>query len=167
MVHERVIEIVVDGTVVPVQLNGTKTVSELLAALPLRGDGAFWGDEIYFDVDVGLSEENPRTDVEMGDVAYWLPGTALCLFFGRTPASTTNKPRGVAGDRGRPRRRRPGPAQVPEPPPRNQGPTRSSKRRRTIGVGRRGLAAQVEREREPRHRDEPEFAKTQTRRPSR
>ncbi|MEN6368807.1 MAG: cyclophilin-like fold protein [Thermotogota bacterium] len=92
MTHAHTIEIVIDGTTIPVELNGTKTASELLAALPLRGDGAFWGDEIYFDVGVELSEENPRADVEVGDVAYWLPGTALCLFFGRTPASTTDKP---------------------------------------------------------------------------
>jgi hypothetical protein len=96
MAHDRTIEIVIDGTSISVELNDTKTASQLLAALPLRGDGALWGDEIYLDVGVGLSEENPRADVEVGDVAYWLPGTALCLFFGRTPASTSNKPRAAS-----------------------------------------------------------------------
>jgi len=31
--------------------------------------------------------ENPREVVEIGDVGYWPPGRALCLFFGKTPIS--------------------------------------------------------------------------------
>lgn len=31
--------------------------------------------------------ENPVETVAMGDIAYWPPGQALCLFFGPTPAS--------------------------------------------------------------------------------
>ena len=32
-------------------------------------------------------EEDAREVVEYGDVGYWPPGQALCLFFGPTPAS--------------------------------------------------------------------------------
>jgi hypothetical protein len=48
-----------------------------------------WGEEIYFPISLS-SEGDPdaREEVEVGTVAYWPPGDALCLFFGPTPAST-------------------------------------------------------------------------------
>ena len=96
MEAQREIEIWIDRTLFRVRLNDTKTADQLFAFLPLRGDGDLWGDEIYFDVGVELPEESPTVDVEAGDVAYWRPGTALCLFFGPTPASTSGKPRAAS-----------------------------------------------------------------------
>lgn len=96
MGEKREIEIWIDRTKLVVELNDTKTADQLFAFLPLRGDGDLWGDEIYLDVGVELPEENPKADVEVGDVAYWRPGTALCLFFGPTPASTSDKPRAAS-----------------------------------------------------------------------
>ena len=32
-------------------------------------------------------EENAQAVVEKGDLGYWPPGNAFCIFFGRTPAS--------------------------------------------------------------------------------
>jgi hypothetical protein len=93
---ERDIEILIEKSRFVVRLNDTKTADRLLASLPLRGDGDFWGDEVYFDIGVELPEENPKAEVEVGDVAYWRPGTALCLFFGRTPASTGEAPRAAS-----------------------------------------------------------------------
>jgi len=34
--------------------------------------------------------------MQIGELAYWLPGDALCIFFGRTPASTGNEPRAAS-----------------------------------------------------------------------
>ena len=31
--------------------------------------------------------EDGQETVELGDLGYWPPGNAFCLFFGRTPAS--------------------------------------------------------------------------------
>ena len=92
----REIEIRMGGGRFLVRLNRTKTADRLFALLPLRGDGDFWGEEIYFDVKVELPEESPKEEVEAGDVAYWRPGTAICLFFGRTPASTGEAPRAAS-----------------------------------------------------------------------
>jgi hypothetical protein len=36
---------------------------------------------------VEAGAENPKEVVEMGDLGYWPPGSAFCIFFGRTPAS--------------------------------------------------------------------------------
>ena len=40
-------------------------------------------------------EEAPdaREAMAVGELAYWPPGNALCLFFGPTPASTDAQPR--------------------------------------------------------------------------
>ncbi len=48
---------------------------------------ARWGDEIYFSANIKAKEEKQQALVEKGDIAYWPPGDALCIFFGPTPAS--------------------------------------------------------------------------------
>ncbi|MCL6630954.1 MAG: hypothetical protein K6U00_15270, partial [Armatimonadetes bacterium] len=70
------------------ELNDTKTADALWAALPIRARASTWGDEIYFGIPVDAAEENAKDVVEMGDVGYWPPGHAFCIFFGPTPAST-------------------------------------------------------------------------------
>jgi hypothetical protein len=69
------------------------TVEKILEALPIESSTNRWGDEIYFETDVEIEEENPQQEVEIGDVTYWPPGKAICIFFGRTPVSTSNKPK--------------------------------------------------------------------------
>jgi hypothetical protein len=57
-------------------------------SLPIESACNTWGDEVYFDISISLAlDETAREVVEVGDVGYWPPGTALCLFFGPTPAS--------------------------------------------------------------------------------
>ena len=70
-----------------------KTAEAILNALPIRGKASRWGDEIYFSTPVKLNEEISQEAVEIGDLGYWPPGNAFCIFFGRTPASTDDKPR--------------------------------------------------------------------------
>ena len=85
---DRRISIVAGDVSVTAALNESRTSKLLWDALPLEGSGNTWGDEIYFRIGVQADEENSASDVvEMGAVAYWPPGQALCLFFGRTPAS--------------------------------------------------------------------------------
>jgi hypothetical protein len=55
--------------------------------LPITGKAQLWGDEIYFDVGIPIASESPRAVVELGDLGYWPPGSAFCIFFGPTPAS--------------------------------------------------------------------------------
>ena len=68
-------------------LNDSKTATAVWNALPLSIAGQTWGDEIYFSIPVKAAEEDPREVVAPGDLAYWPPGTAFCIFFGPTPAS--------------------------------------------------------------------------------
>jgi hypothetical protein len=73
-----------------------ETAAAIESALPLAGDAARWGDELYFDVPIDVPAENAREAVPVGTVAYWPRGNALCLFWGPTPASTDGEPRAAS-----------------------------------------------------------------------
>ncbi|MEM3045970.1 MAG: cyclophilin-like fold protein [Candidatus Bathyarchaeia archaeon] len=64
-----------------------KTAEAVWKALPIKGRANRWGDEIYFSIPVKVGEEKGQEVVERGDLGYWPPGNAFCIFFGRTPAS--------------------------------------------------------------------------------
>ncbi len=69
------------------ELNETATASAIWDALPIKARANTWGDEIYFAIPVRLKEENGREVMAMGELGYWPPGHAFCIFFGPTPAS--------------------------------------------------------------------------------
>lgn len=75
------------GLEMPAELNDSKTAEAIWKALPIKASANTWGDEIYFSIPVKCEEENPRAVVNMGELGYWLPGNAFCIFFGKTPAS--------------------------------------------------------------------------------
>jgi hypothetical protein len=82
---------------VEAELNNTETAKRIIEALPIEGSAQIWGDEIYFDIPISVeAETDARADVEIGTVAYWPPGTALCLFFGPTPMSDGDQPRAAS-----------------------------------------------------------------------
>jgi len=69
-------------------LNDTATARAIMDALPITGEANRWGGEIYFSIPVKAPLESGARDVlKAGEIGYWPPGTALCLFFGPTPAS--------------------------------------------------------------------------------
>ena len=68
-------------------LNDSKTATAVWDALPITARASTWGDEIYFDVGVAIAPESPKETVALGDLGYWPPGSAFCIFFGPTPAS--------------------------------------------------------------------------------
>jgi uncharacterized protein len=68
-------------------LDESETARLVWDALPLGVAGETWGDEIYFSIPVKAKPEKPVETVSMGDLGYWPPGTAFCIFFGPTPMS--------------------------------------------------------------------------------
>ena len=85
---ERQIEISAGDVIVTAVLNDSDTADELWAALPITARAQTWGDEIYFSIPVNVEEAaDSQETVEIGTVAYWPPGSALCLFWGPTPTS--------------------------------------------------------------------------------
>ncbi|MDC7337931.1 cyclophilin-like fold protein [Streptomyces lydicus] len=75
-------------------LDDTPTAAALLAALPVDSTAHTWGEEVYFDTGLAPAlEADAREVVEPGTVAFWPPGNALALPYGRTPISEGDEPR--------------------------------------------------------------------------
>lgn len=79
------------------ELNGTAAADAVWNALPISASGNTWGDEIYFRIPVSCDPDNLREVVEFGDLAFWPPGNAFCIFFGPTPASRGDEIRAASG----------------------------------------------------------------------
>ena len=91
------IQIAVGEVRMKAKLTDSETASALWDALPMAGVANVWGEEIYFPVPVEASLENSaREEMEVGEIAYWPPGGAFCIFFGRTPASVDDAPRAAS-----------------------------------------------------------------------
>jgi hypothetical protein len=70
------------------ELNDTATARAIAGALPIQARADRWGGEIYFSIPVEAGiEAGAREVVQAGEIGYWPPGRAFCIFFGRTPAS--------------------------------------------------------------------------------
>jgi hypothetical protein len=79
------------------ELNESATAKALLDALPITGRGNRWGDEIYFSIPVEAeADPDARADTAVGEIAYWPPGSAFCIFWGPTPASSGAEPRAAS-----------------------------------------------------------------------
>ena len=82
---------------VEAELNDSSTARAIWEALPITGRGNRWGEEIYFSIPVQQDlAEDARAEVEVGELGYWPPGSAFCIFFGRTPASVDDQPRAAS-----------------------------------------------------------------------
>jgi uncharacterized protein len=74
-----------------IRFHSPMTVDTLAKALPLEGRAARWMEEIYFETPVRIGAEKPKPKVEVGTIAYWPMGSALCIFYGPTnPYSPVN-----------------------------------------------------------------------------
>ena len=94
---ERSITITAGNLTMNAIMNESDTANEIWNSLPISGSANVWGDEIYFAISVKTEEDPNASDlVSSGDIAYWPPGDAFCIFFGRTPASTDDQPRAAS-----------------------------------------------------------------------
>jgi len=85
---EKKIRILTGELKLEAELNDSKTAQLIWDALPIEGENNLWGNEIYFSIPVKTeSESGAREVVSLGELGYWPPGNAFCIFFGRTPAS--------------------------------------------------------------------------------
>lgn len=94
--HDLAIAIDGRGLVADWTDENPETRAAIADALPVSGEAARWGDELYFEVPVDVPAENAREAVPIGAIAYWPRGNALCLFWGPTPASDGSDPRAAS-----------------------------------------------------------------------
>jgi len=83
--------------VVEAELNDGATARAIIGALTINAGAQRWGGEIYFSIPVDCAlEDDSREVLEAGELAYWPPGNAFCIFFGPTPASQANEIRAAS-----------------------------------------------------------------------
>lgn len=88
------IVITVGDITLEAELNDSPTAQQVWDALPIEARANVWGDEIYFSIPVKAAEgPGAQEIVAVGDLGYWPPGEAFCIFYGRTPVSTDDRPR--------------------------------------------------------------------------
>ena len=85
----------IDGARFEVEMYDCAAARSLAGTLPQKISMSRWGDEFYGALAKKLDPGgDPVRDVfEVGEVAFWPPGNALCIFFGPTPASSNDEPR--------------------------------------------------------------------------
>ena len=84
---DKKITITIEDIKTSAELNDSNTAKKIWEALPIEANVQTWGDEIYFSIPVKVGSENAKAVVLEGDLGYWPPGSAFCIFFGPTPAS--------------------------------------------------------------------------------
>jgi len=79
------------------ELNDSPSAEKIKLLLPLEFSMSRWGDEYYGNcgIDAELSQD-ARDVMEVGELAVWPAGNALCIFFGPTPVSKGNEPRAIS-----------------------------------------------------------------------
>jgi len=81
------------------KLSDSPTAGALVAMLPLTIQMSRWGDEYYGSLPrkLGIAQaSDAREEMTVGELAYWPPGNAMCIFFGPTPVSVGAEPRAAS-----------------------------------------------------------------------
>ena len=93
----RKISISADEIRAEAELIKSPTAYLLWDTLPINGRANLWGEEIYFEIPLEAPlESTAREEMEVGEIAFWPPGKAFCIFFGPTPASMGDAPRAAS-----------------------------------------------------------------------
>jgi hypothetical protein len=61
-----------------------RTVDTIVRKLPIEGRAALWKEEVYFEIPIKMGEEKAKPTVELGTIAFWPMGSALCVFYGNS-----------------------------------------------------------------------------------
>lgn len=86
------IKITLDGLMLTATFEDNDAANAIYGVLPIELPFQTWGDEIYFHIPVELNVTGGQEIVEIGDLAFWPPGKAFCIFYGSTPASLMSAP---------------------------------------------------------------------------
>jgi len=59
-----------------------RTVDLIVRKLPIEGRAAQWKEEVYFETPIKMGEEKAKGTVDVGTIAFWPMGSAICIFYG-------------------------------------------------------------------------------------
>ena len=59
-----------------------RTIDMIIRRLPMEGRAALWKEEVYFETPIKMGEEKAKANVEVGTIAFWPMGSAICIFHG-------------------------------------------------------------------------------------
>src|SRR5437867_11914363 len=79
----RAIRITAGDVSASAELNDSNTASAIWDTLPIEAKAETCGDEIYFAIPVRAEADRAKEVVALGDLGYWPPGHAFCVFFGQ------------------------------------------------------------------------------------
>ena len=78
-------------------MNDSPTARSIIKILSIEALAQRWGREIYFSIPVTADSETDSRDVlEAGELGYWPPSSAFCIFLGPTPLSLGNEIRAAS-----------------------------------------------------------------------
>lgn len=86
------IEVVGKGTArAQLDERNPETARRFYENLPVEGNAMLWLEEVYFTIPLDFEYENQSPNSDKGDISYWPPGCAFCIFYGESqPASPVN-----------------------------------------------------------------------------
>ena len=89
----RTIIITINEHKIFAQLSNTPTADAIYAALPFESNAQTWGDEVYFSIPVSnqVLEDDAKSVVELGELAFWVEGNCIAIGYGPTPISHRNE----------------------------------------------------------------------------
>ena len=74
------------------ELRETLTADLIYNSLPLKSKIQKWGEEFFFETGLNVElENNAKSVVNIGEIAFWNDGSAIAIGYGKTPISKGNE----------------------------------------------------------------------------
>ena len=74
------------------ELRETLTADIIYNSLPLKSKIQKWGEEIFFETGLNVElENNAKSVINIGEIAFWNDGSAIAIGYGETPISRGNE----------------------------------------------------------------------------
>ena len=74
------------------ELRETLTADIIYNSLPLKSKIQKWGEEFFFETGLNVElENNAKSVVNIGEIAFWNDGSAIAIGYGKTPISKGNE----------------------------------------------------------------------------
>ena len=74
------------------ELRETLTADIIYNSLPLKSKIQKWGEEFFFETGLNVElENNAKSVVNIGEIAFWNNGSAIAIGYGKTPISRGNE----------------------------------------------------------------------------